>query len=108
MFAVRHYLTEEGQDPFLDWLKKLRDPIAKVQVIKRVNRLEAGNFGDHKPCREGVWELRIDQGAGYRVYYSLAGKVIVLLLCAGDKGSQAGDIDRAIGFWKNWQNRGDE
>jgi len=45
-------------------VKKLRDPIAKIQVVKRVNRLEDGNFGDHKFCREGVWELRIDQGAG--------------------------------------------
>ena len=67
MFAVRHYLTEDERDPYQEWLKKLRDPIAKMQVVKRVNRIEGGNFGDHKFCREGVWELRIDQGAGYRV-----------------------------------------
>ena len=67
MFAVRHYLTEDERDPYQGWLKKLRDTIAKMQVVKRVNRIEGGNFGDHKFCREGVWELRIDQGAGYRV-----------------------------------------
>ncbi len=105
MFTVRHYITEDEHDPFQEWLKKLRDPIAKGQVVKRVGRIEAGNFGDHKPCREGVWELRIDQGPGYRVYYAMAGEVVVLLLCGGDKGTQDADIERAIGFWKDWQRR---
>ena len=104
MFTVRHYVTEDEQDPFQEWFKKLRDPIAKVQVLKRVNRIEGGNFGDHKPCREGVWELRIDQGPGYRVYYALA-DTVVLLLCGGDKGSQDAEIERAIGYWKEWQRR---
>ena len=77
MFLVRHYLSEDERDPFQEWLKKLRDPIAKMQVVKRVNRIEGGNFGDHKFCRDGVWELRIDQGAGYRVYYAMSGTVVV-------------------------------
>ncbi|MDB5991176.1 MAG: putative addiction module killer protein [Herbaspirillum sp.] len=68
-----------------------------------VNRIELGNFGDHKFCRYGVWELRIDIGAGYRVYYATAGKEIVLLLCAGDKRTQAADIDRACAYWQDWQ-----
>jgi len=105
MFNVWHYLTEDKRDPFQEWLKKLRDPIAKIQVVKRVNRLEDGNFGDHKFCREGVWELRIDQGAGYRVYYALAGNVVVLLLFGGDKSTQDADIGRAIGYLKDWQRR---
>jgi len=105
MFTVRHYVTEDERDPFQEWVKKLRDPIAKGQVLKRVNRLGDGNFGDHKSCREGVWELRIDQGPGYRVYYALAGTVVVLLLCGGDKDSQDADIERAIGYWKDWQRR---
>ena len=105
MFTVRHYITEDERDLFQEWLKKLRDPMAKVQVIKRVGRIEAGNFGDHKPCREGVWELKIDQGPGYRVYYALAGVVVVILLCGGDKGTQNADIKRAIEYWKDWQRR---
>ena len=105
MFNVRHYLTEDKRDPYQEWLKKLRDPIAKIQVVKRVNRLEDGNFGDHKFCREGVWELRIDQGAGYRVYYALAGNVVVLLLFGGHKSTQNADIGRAIGYLKDWQRR---
>ncbi|WP_231403507.1 type II toxin-antitoxin system RelE/ParE family toxin [Diaphorobacter sp. JS3051] len=76
MFTVRHYITEDEHDPFQEWLKKLRDPIAKGQVVRRVGRIEAGNFGDHKPCREGVWELRIDQGPGYRVYYGVEQAVV--------------------------------
>jgi hypothetical protein len=105
MFTIRHYLTEDERDPFQEWLKRLRDPVAKVQVVKRVNRMEAGNFGDHKFCRDGVWELRIDQGAGYRVYYARTNNRVVLLMCGGDKGSQDADIERAIGYWKDWQRR---
>ncbi|WP_338849928.1 type II toxin-antitoxin system RelE/ParE family toxin [Massilia sp. W12] len=106
-FTVRHYLTEDQRDPFLEWFKKLRDPIAKVQILKRINRLAGGNFGDHKPCRDGVWELRIDQGAGYRVYYAQSGAVVVLILCGGDKSSQNEDIERAVRYWKDWQGRGE-
>src|SRR6218665_564990 len=108
MFTVRHYITEDEHDPFQEWLKKLRDPIAKGQVVKRVGRIEAGNFGDHKPCREGegVGELRIDQGPGYRVYYAMAGAMVVLLLLGGgDKGTGDADIEPAIGYWKEWQRR---
>jgi len=108
MFAVRHYLTDGKRDPFQEWLKKLRDPIAKMQVVKRVNRIESGNFGDHKFCRDGVWEMRINQGAGYRVYYALTNNVVVLLICGGDKGTQDADIERAIGYWKDWQRRPDK
>lgn len=105
MYTVRHYLTKEGEDPYQEWVKKLRDTIAKGKVLTRVNRIESGNFGDHKPCREGVWELRIDQGPGYRVYYAQADAVVVLLLCGGDKTTQDADIERAIKHWKDWQQR---
>jgi putative addiction module killer protein len=65
--------------------------------------MELGNFGDHKFCRDGVWELRVDVGAGYRVYYALTGDTIVLLLCGGDKDTQSSDINRACEYWKRWQ-----
>lgn len=109
MYEVRHYLTPEGKDVFLDWLRKLRDVSARIAVDRRVNRIELGNFGDHKFCRDGVWELRLDVGAGYRVYYAVADQEIVLLLCGGDKRTQDADIDRACGYWQDWQRRaGDE
>ena len=65
--------------------------------------MELGNFGDHKFCREGVWELRVDVGAGYRVYYAIAGMTVVIILCGGDKGTQSSDIDRACEYWRRYQ-----
>lgn len=79
-----------------------------IHPLRRVNRMAEGNFGDHKFCRDGVWELRIDQGAGYRVYYAMASGVVVLLLCGGDKGTQDADIERAVVYWKDWQRRSEQ
>lgn len=108
-YRIEHYLTADGQkDLYIDWLKRLRDNQAKVAVIRRVARIEQGNFGDHRFCREGVWELRIDAGPGYRIYYARVAGCIVLLLCGGDKRSQEADIDRAVGYWQDWQRRTDD
>ncbi|MGE8613687.1 MAG: type II toxin-antitoxin system RelE/ParE family toxin [Achromobacter veterisilvae] len=108
-YRIEHYLTvDEQEDLYLEWLSRLRDRQAKVAVIRRMNRIEQGNLGDHKFCRDGVWELRIDVGPGYRVYYAQAGQRIVLLLCGGDKHRQNADIDRAVGYWQDWQRRNDD
>jgi putative addiction module killer protein/probable addiction module antidote protein len=104
-YEVRYYLTDAGRDVFLDWIERMRDATAKVAIARRVNRLGAGNFGDHAFCRDGVWELRIDVGAGYRVYYAVAGRAIVLLLGGGDKRSQATDINRACDYWRSEKRR---
>ena len=107
MYEIWHYqkydTPHEGRDVYVDWLEKLRDATAKIAIVRRVARMELGNFGDHQFCREGVWELRIDVGAGYRVYYAIAGKEIVLLLCGGDKRMQSADINRACAYWRDWQ-----
>ncbi len=72
---IEHYLTADRQkDLYIDWLSRLRDGQAKVGIIRRVARIERGNFGDHKFCRDGVWELRISAGPGYRVYYAQSGQ----------------------------------
>ena len=105
MYEIHHYLSEDEKDVYLDWLRKQRDTAARIAIDRRINRVEQGNFGDHKFCRDGVWELRIDIGAGYRVYYAIAGKEIVLLLCGGDKRTQDSDIARACEYWQNWQRR---
>jgi putative addiction module killer protein len=105
MLEIRHYLTPDGKDLFVDWLSQLRDVKAKIQVIKRVNRIEQENFGDHKFCRDGVWELRIDVGPGYRIYYAIVGKQVILLLSAGDKRTQAVDIDHAVKNLRDWRRR---
>ena len=106
MYKIQHYLTSgDERDVYVEWLKKLKDTTAKISVVRRITRLESGNFGDHKFCRDGVWELRIDVGAGYRVYYALADRQIVLLLCGGDKRTQETDIERACDYWQDWQRR---
>ena len=107
MHIIQHYqkyvASDEGLDVYMHWLEKLKDTTAKIAIVRRVARMEIGNFGDHKFCRNGVWELRIDVGAGYRVYDAIAGKKIVLLLCGGDKRTQDADIVRACEYWRDWQ-----
>jgi putative addiction module killer protein len=88
MNSIIHYLTAAGDDPYQQWMDRLKDRTAQARVTLRVSRVAAGVFGDCKPVGSGVWELRIDQGPGYRVYYAKAGKQLVLLLLGGSKRSQ--------------------
>lgn len=80
---------------FSSWLKDLRDLRARAKVISRIDRLALGNPGDVRPVGDGVSELRIDYGPGYRVYYVQRGEEYVVLLCGGDKDSQDADIKSA-------------
>jgi putative addiction module killer protein len=105
MYEIRHYIGENAKDAYLDWWRALRDIKARIAIDRRVNRIELGNFGDHKFCRDGVWELRVDVGPGYRVYYGIADQKIVLLLCGGDKRTQSSDIATACRYWQDWQRR---
>jgi len=102
---IRHYLTAPGKDPYQQWLDKLKDLKGRVAIQRRIDRLIEGNFGDHKFCQDGVWELRFDFGPGYRVYYILEGKTIVLLLCGGSKRTQAEDVKEAVRYWRDYQRR---
>ncbi|MCZ4065482.1 type II toxin-antitoxin system RelE/ParE family toxin [Oxalobacter aliiformigenes] len=86
----------EALDSFNDWLGSLRDIRAKVAIVRRIDRAGLGNFGDHKAVGEGVSEMRIDIGQGYRVYYTIRQQRIVFLLCGGNKVTQSDDIKRAI------------
>lgn len=85
---------------FEAWLVGLKDRNAQRRIALRLSRLELGHFGDAKPVGEGVGELRIDHGPGYRLYFVRQGDVVVVLLCAGDKRTQARDIRRAIAMSK--------
>jgi putative addiction module killer protein len=80
---------------FRDWLDGLKDRQAQARIAQRIVRLQGGLFGDVKPVGEGVSELRVDHGPGYRVYFTRRGSVVVILLCGGDKRTQAKDIQRA-------------
>lgn len=97
--------SDDGREPFSDWLNGLRDKVAQARIRIRLRQVQAGNFGDSEPVGEGVIELRVHVGAGYRVYCGRHGKTIVLLLCGGDKGSQVADIKRAKELWSEWKRR---
>ncbi len=105
MFEIQDYLKPDGQDPYSQWLAGLADRQARARILVSVLRMAAGNFGDCKPIQDGVWELKIDHGPGYRVYYAQAGKRLILLLAGGDKRKQQADIDAALLNWKEWQQR---
>ena len=101
-YEIAHY-EENGHDIYQEWLDNLRDMRGRTAIIRAVKRAENGNFGVHHFCRDGVWELVIDFGPGYRVYYSIVGSAIVLLLCAGQKRGQNRDIEKAIEYLKRYK-----
>jgi putative addiction module killer protein len=105
MFEIQDYQASSGRVPFKEWLAALADRMARARIAARVQRMAAGNFGDCKPVSDGVWELRIDHGPGYRVYYARAGERLILLLLGGDKRRQQADINTAIEYWRDWQRR---
>jgi putative addiction module killer protein len=104
-FDLLYYQTQDGRLPYREWLDTVRDAVAYAAVQSRTDRLKRGLFGDCEPVGDGVWELRIDTGPGYRVYYARSGKQVVLLLCGGDKRKQSADIKRAKDYWKDYEKR---
>jgi putative addiction module killer protein len=90
---------------FGEWLAGLNDSRTRAKIIARIDRLQAGNFGDCKSLRGGLFELRIDWGPGYRVYYAMIGRTCVLLLCGGDKRKQSSDIKRAAEYLRDYMER---
>jgi putative addiction module killer protein len=105
MIELHRYQLEDESTPVTEWLQGLRDARVRAQIGVRLRRVSAGNFGDCKPVGEGVSELRVDIGTGYRVYYGKHGQALIILLCGGDKGSQQADIMRAKAYWSDWKRR---
>ena len=99
------YLAEDGQNPFRKWLEKLKDRQARAKIRVRLNRIRLGNFGDCKPAGNGVSELRIPHGPGYRVYFGRQGNTVVILLYGGNKKTQSRDIALAQEYWKDYLRR---
>ena len=91
-------------DTYERWFRKLKDRQAQVRINARIRRIEdSGNFGDVKPARDSVSEMRIDYGPGYRIYFMQRGSVLVVLLAGGDKGTQDADIETAIRIAREWK-----
>jgi putative addiction module killer protein len=105
MIDIRHYHNASDVDVYQEWLDGIRDRSTRVRITRRVDRIKDGNFGDHEPCRDGVYELKMDFGPGYRVYYSKVGETLVLLIGGGDKSTQVKDIDKAVANLQDYKRR---
>jgi putative addiction module killer protein len=103
VYSLEYYQKESGVVPFTGWLESLRDSTAVARIRIRLGLVRLGNFGTIKPVGDGVAELKIDHGPGYRVYYAISGKSVVLLLIGGDKSTQSKDIETAKHYWKDFK-----
>jgi putative addiction module killer protein len=103
--SVFIHRTPHGRLPFDEWLRGLSGPNAVARTLARIGRRRRGNLGDCKPVGEGVSELRVDYGPGYRVYLGQSGRTLVVLLCGGDKRTQERDIRQAQLYWNDYQKR---
>ena len=102
---IREYASRDGKAIFTEWWRKLRDRQARDRIHIQIDRLALGNTSDSKSLGNGIHELRIHYGPGYRVYYGKTGKGIILLLCGGNKASQQQDIKRAKYYWQDYRRR---
>jgi putative addiction module killer protein len=105
MFEVLRYQTDDGRQPFTEWLESIEDKTMQARLRVRLRRFEAGLFGDCEPVGEGVLELREHLGAGWRVYFGRHGRTIVVLLTGGTKRTQSKDINSAKAYWADWKRR---
>jgi putative addiction module killer protein len=105
MQELRYYQTASGRQPFVEWLAGLTDRHARARIQARLAVVAAGSFGDAEPVGEGVMELRVHWGPGYRVYFARVGGVVVLLLCGGNKRSQDEDIKQAKRNFEDFKRR---
>ena len=106
--VLSRYETPGGKTPFSDWLRSLKDRTAASRIRRRLNRLELGNLGASRPVGQGVCELKLDFGPGYRIYLGQYGETIIILLCGGDKSTQEEDIRLAKTYWEDFRRRNHE
>lgn len=102
---VLRYQTRDGRLPIADWLESMRDGSARTRIVAAIDRMQTGARGDWRSIGGGLWEIRFHYGPGYRVYFGRRGNELILLLCGGDKGTQARDIETAHEYWKDYKAR---
>ena len=101
---IRYYQTLSEKRPFQEWLDALDAPLQQIVAV-RLARVRRGLFGDAASVGEGVFELKLDLGPGYRIYYGQVGRIVVILLHAGEKKRQSADIQKARAFWQDYLRR---
>lgn len=102
---IDYYRTTSGKEPVREWLSSLKDKITQAILYKRIRQAGLGQFGKTRNVGDGVWELKIDYGPGYRVYYGIHNDELILLLVAGSKRTQSADIKKARAYWLEWKER---
>ncbi len=102
---VQYYQTHTGKKPIIEWLENLRDGKTRERIKRQIHKVEHGNYGDWKPVGDGVYEIRMRFGSGYRVYFTEFSNIVVLLLCGGDKSTQKKDINLAKEYAKDARRR---
>jgi putative addiction module killer protein len=102
---VHYFETPAGKAPARDWLSSIKDKLTQAILYKRIRQAGLGQFGKTRNVGDGVWELKIDYGPGYRVYYGIHGDELILILMAGSKRTQAADIKKAQAYWNEWKER---
>lgn len=100
---IQYFQTSTGQAPYTEWFRTIRNKTTRNRIRARLTAVASGNLGDCGPVGEGVSELRLNFGPGYRIYFGEADNTIVLLLCGGDKSSQRRDIRRAKTYWQEYK-----
>lgn len=103
LIEIQYYRGPNGRQPYTEWFESIRDKNTQQRIDKRLARLEDGNFGDCKSVGGGIFELRLDFGPGYRIYFRQIENTLVLLLCGGDKASQQRDIELAKTYWREYE-----
>jgi len=104
----RVYMTRDGRTPFVDWLGKLRDSRAHTRIRIQLDRMLLGHQCDRKSLGNGLFEIHVHYGPGYRVYFGKDGSQLVLLFCAGNKSTQQSDIRLANKYWQDYRSRADD
>lgn len=104
-YEIELYETVRGKCPFSEWLEALKDRQARVKIRLRLERLSMGNFGQCEPIGNGISELKVDFGPGYRIYFNKIGKKCVLLLIGGSKRTQSTDIEKAKTYLADYKTR---
>lgn len=103
--SIEYYQTIDGKCPFEIWIKSIKDKSIKMRILKRIERLENGQYGEYKALNESLFELKLNFGSGYRIYYSDIDNKIVLFLSGGDKHRQSSDIKKAAQYLNDYKER---
>lgn len=103
-----YYIAPNGKAPFVEWMHSIRDKMTSVRIMRRLDRVTLGYYGDYKILGDGIFELRLAFGAGYRIYCAEENNSVVILLCGGDKATQKFDINLAKQYWQEFRGQCDE